>query len=232
MDETAETAETAEIEPSLPPLPMVAPVFPLPEPLLLPGTVVPLEAGEPRYRELLEDALARDGYVAVLQPVEWLAPGEDAEEPELFSVGCLGRIGECEEEEPGKLVALVEGVIRFRVLGEVPGETPYRRVRVDYVEFLEDRAALAGELEFASLKDVVRHRIESTGSEIDLSIMEGMVGTELVTALAHAMPFSPAERQVLMETPSLRELEGVLLNLMATGPDGTLGFDLPPLLPS
>ena len=224
-----ETTATDDAEAPLPPLPLVAPVFPLAEPLLLPGTVVPLEAGEPRYRELLEDAMARDGYVAVLQPVEGLAPGE---EPEVFSVGCLGRIGECEEEEPGKLVALVEGVIRFRVLGEVPGETAYRRVRVDYVEFLEDRAAIAGELEFAGLKDVVRHRIESTGSEIDLSIMEGMVGTELVTALAHAMPFSPAERQVLMETPSLRELEGVLLNLMATGPGGTLGFDMPPLLPS
>ena len=54
----------------------------------------------------------------------------------------------------------------------------------------------------------------------------------VVTALAHAMPFSPAERQVLMETPDLRELEGVLLQLMATGPGGTLGFDMPPLWPS
>ena len=59
-----------------------------------------------------------------------------------------------------------------------------------------------------------------------------MVGTEIVTALAHAMPFSAAERQVLMETPDLRGLEAVLLELMATGPDGTLGFDLPPLRPS
>lgn len=226
MEQTAEAAADPGPHPRLP---FIAPVFPLAEPLLLPGTVVPLEAGEPRYRELLEHALARDGYVAVLQPVEWHEPGDD---PELFSVGCLGRIGECEEDETGKLVALVEGVIRFRVLYELPSETAYRRVRVDYAEFLEDRAALAGELEFASLKDVVRHRIESTGSEMDLSIMEGMVGTEIVTALAHAMPFSPAERQVLMETPSLRELEGVLLQLMATGPGGTLGFDMPPLWPS
>lgn len=214
---------------SLPPLPDVVRVFPLREPLLLPGTVVPLLAEEARYRDLLADALAHDEYVAVIQPI-----GEGAgDEPELFSVGCLGRIGDCEEEEPGQLLALVEGVIRFRVVEELPaGDAPYRRMRVDYGEFLEDPVAIKGELDFSGLRDVVRRRIEATDTELDLSIMDGMVGTEIVTALAHAMPFSPAERQALMETPSLEELEKVLLLLMATGPGGVLGFDLPPLLPS
>jgi hypothetical protein len=61
---------------------------------------------------------------------------------------------------------------------------------------------------------------------MDLSIMENMAGTEIVTAIAHAIPLSPAERQVLMETPSLRELETVLLSLM-TGPGGLPSFDFP-----
>lgn len=211
------------------PLPDVLPVFPLAEPLLLPGTVVPLVADERRYRDLLADALAADDYVAVIQPME---PAAGEGEGALFSVGCLGRIGECEEEED-RLVALVEGVIRFRVVEELPpGEAPYRRMRVDYSEFLGDPREIAGELQFSELRDVVRRRIESTSAELDPAIMDGMVGTEIVTALAHAMPFSPAERQVLMETPTLGELEDVLLTLMAIGPGGTLGFDLPPLLPS
>jgi uncharacterized protein len=212
--------------PARAPLPEIVAIFPLAEPLLLPGTVVPLVAEEPPYLDLIADALAADDYVAVIQPMEEDSPGE------LFTVGCLGRIGECEEEEPGRLVTLVEGVIRFRVVEEVESDAPYRRMRVDYSEFLGDPQAIEGELAFAELRDLVRRRIESTSTEVDLSIMDDMVGTEIVTALAHAMPFSPAERQVLMETPSLGELEEVLLQLMAMGPGGTIGFDLPPLLPS
>jgi hypothetical protein len=62
--------------------------------------------------------------------------------------------------------------------------------------------------------------------------MEDMVGTEIVTALAHALPFSSAERQALIETPSLYGLQPLLLQLMTMGPGGRPGFDLPPLLPS
>jgi uncharacterized protein len=214
--------------------PIVLPIFPLAAPLLLPGTVVPLMASEERYRNLLNDALAADGYVGILQPVS----GEDAEVglpgpgKVLYEVGCLGRIGECREEGDGRYVALVEGVIRFRIRAEIDGQHGYRRMTVDYVEFLEDPEAIEEELDFSELKEVVRQRVEANGSSLDLSIMDDMVGTEIVTALAHAFPFSAAERQALVEIPSLRELQPMLLQLMTMGPGGMLGFDLPPLLPS
>ncbi|HZF12179.1 MAG TPA: LON peptidase substrate-binding domain-containing protein [Thermoanaerobaculia bacterium] len=214
--------------------PAVLPIFPLAAPLLLPGTVVPLLAADARYRNLLEDALSSDSYVGVLQPVfgeagEIGLPGEG---PALYQVGCLGRIGECREEGDGGYVALVEGVIRFRTSGEVPGRNGYRRMAVDYGEFLEDPEAIEQELDFSVLKEVVRQRVEANGSPLDLSIMDEMVGTEIVTALAHALPFSSAERQALVEIPSLRELQPMLLQLMTMGPGGRLGFDLPPFLPS
>jgi len=214
--------------------PTVLPIFPLAAPLLLPGTVVPLLAGDERYRNLLDDALSSDSYVGVLQPIfgevgEIGLPGEG---PALYQVGCLGRIGECREEGDGGYVALVEGVIRFRICAEVPGRNGYRRMTVDYGEFLEDPEAIEQELDFSALKEVVRQRVEANGSPLDLSIMDDMVGTEIVTALAHAFPFSSAERQALVEIPSLRELQPMLLQLMTMGPGGRLGFDLPPLLPS
>jgi Lon protease-like protein len=115
-------------------------------------------------------------------------------------------------------------VIRFRVVGEAPCDRGYRRVVVDYGEFADDPDQIEEELEFAVLKDLVRRRIEANDSEIDPAIMDRMAGTEIVTAIAHAIPLSPAERQVLMETPSLRELEGVLLQLMA-GAGGLPSFD-------
>ncbi|HKV07387.1 MAG TPA: LON peptidase substrate-binding domain-containing protein [Thermoanaerobaculia bacterium] len=209
-------------------LPMVVPVFPLEAPLLLPGTVVPFRALEPRYLSLVEDALAGDGYIGILQPME---EGMDAGDPALYTVGCLGKIGECYEDEPGELLVLAAGLIRFRVLQEVPGERGYRQAIVDYAEFLGDVAEVEEELEFSTLREMVRQRIETNRSEFDLSIMDGMAGTEIVTAIAHAISLSSAERQMLMETSHLSELEEVLLQLMM-GVGGVPSFDVSSSMPS
>jgi hypothetical protein len=216
--------------------PTVLPIFPLAAPLLLPGTVVPLLASAERYRNLLDDTLEGDGYVGVLQPIfgEAAEVGLPGEGPALYHVGCLGRIGECREEGDGEYVALVEGVVRFRVSREldVDARRGYRRMIVDYGEFLDDLEVVGEEMDFSELKEIVRLRVEANGSELDLSIMDDMVGTEIVTALAHALPFSSAERQALVETPSLYELQPLLLQLMALGSGGILGFDRLPTLPS
>lgn len=190
--------------------------------MLLPGTVVPFISADDGQRNLVEDALEAGGYVAIVQPLDDGPPGRS----DIYTVGCLGYIGECHETEEDQYLALVGGVIRFRIVGEEPCDRGYRRVAVDYDDFLEDPDQVETELEFPVLRDLVRKRIEANQSDLDLSIMENMAGTEIVTAIAHAIPLSPAERQVLMETPSLRELESVLLQLM-TGPGGLPSFDFP-----
>jgi Lon protease-like protein len=202
--------------------PSTLPLFPLEQPLLLPGTVVPFISADDGQRNLVEDALEAGGYVAIVQPLDDGRPGQ----ADIYTVGCLGYIGECHETEEDQYLALVGGVIRFRILGEEPCDRGYRRVLVDYDDFLEDPDQVETELEFPVLRDLVRKRIEANQSDLDLSIMENMAGTEIVTAIAHAIPLSPAERQVLMETPSLRELETVLLQLMM-GPGGLPSFDFP-----
>jgi uncharacterized protein len=213
-------------------LPSIVPVFPLEAPLLLPGTVVPFVAAEPRYVRLVEDAIAADGYVGILQPIEMGGRlGGPSLDPLLYTVGCLGRIGETAEDEDGELLALATGVVRFRLIQELPGERGYRQARVDYSEFLSDFDEVQSELDFSILRELVRQRIETNRTGFDLSIMEGMAGTEIVTAIAHAIPLSSGERQALMETVQLRELEGVLLQLMA-GPGGLPSFDQTPRLPS
>jgi Lon protease-like protein len=210
-------------------LPTTLPLFPLDQPLLLPGTVVPFAAAELGERNLVDDAMAADRYVAIVQPLEDDSPaarGLQEGRPQVYQVGCLGYIGECHEPEEDRYIVLAGGVIRFRVIGEAPCDRGYRRVVVSYGEFLDDPEQVEEELEFPVLRDLVRQRVEANDSEMDLSVMENMAGTEIVTAIAHAIPLSPAERQVLMETPSLRELETVLLSLM-TGPGGLPSFDFP-----
>jgi len=214
-------------------LPTTLPLFPLEQPLLLPGTVVPFAATELGERNLVDDALETDRYVAIVQPLDDDSPAARSLEgrPPVYQVGCLGYIGECHETDEDRYLVLAGGVIRFRVIGEAPCDRGYHRVVVSYGEFLDDPDQLEAELEFPVLRDLVRQRIEANDSDMDLSIMENMAGTEIVTAVAHAIPLSPAERQVLMETPHLRELESVLLGLM-TGPAGLPSFDLPFSRPS
>jgi Lon protease-like protein len=213
-------------------LPTVLPLFALDQPLLLPGTVVPFAAERPGDRQLVDDAMDGDRYIAIVQPLEADAPAaRDQSGLPIYQVGCVGYIGECHEPEEDRYIVLAGGVIRFRIVGEAPSDRGYRRVLVDYGEFLDDPDQVETDLEFPRLRDLVRKRIVANESEIDPAIMDNMAGTEIVTAIAHAIPLSPAERQVLMETPSLRELESVLLGFMI-GPGGQPSFDLPYSTPS
>lgn len=213
-------------------LPTVLPLFALDQPLLLPGTVVPFAAERAGERHLVEDAMEGDRYVAIVQPLEPDTPaGRTQSGLPIYQVGCVGYIGECHEPEEDRYIVLAGGVIRFRIVGEEPCDRGYRRVLVDYSEFADDPDQVETELEFPLLRDLVRRRIQANESDIDPAIMDNMAGTEIVTAIAHAIPLSPAERQVLMETPSLRELETVLLGFMV-GPTGLPSFDLPYSTPS
>jgi Lon protease-like protein len=210
-------------------MPKVLPLYPLDQPLLLPGTVVPFAAETEGDRNLVDDALAADRYVAIVQPLEDQAfatpSSEEGAQQAIYSVGCVGYIGECHETSPERYLVLAGGLIRFRVIGEETCDRGYRRVTVDYTEFLDDPEEVDTDLEFPKLRDLIRQRVEANESDLDLSIMDNMAGTEIVTAIAHAIPLSPAERQALMETPSLRELEDVLLGFM-TGPTGMPSFDV------
>jgi len=207
--------------------PTVIPIYPLAAPLLLPGTVVPIVADEPRYRRLVDDVLSGNEYIGILQPQEeW----EDEEGPgpdiALFTVGCLGRLEEGRPENEDEY--LVGGLIRFRVIEELPPASGYRRVRVDYSEFREDPKLVEEGLPFSTLRELARRQVEPIHPEFDFSILEGMAGTEVATALAHNCAFSPAERQALMEAPSLLEIEDLLLLLMS-GPGLAPAFAQPPL---
>jgi uncharacterized protein len=207
-------------------MPTVLPLFPLDVPLLLPGTVVPFAAEQPGERNLVDDAMAADRYVAIVQPLEEDTPAGRSQEGKagIYSVGCVGYIGECHETDVDRYLVLAGGLTRFRVVGEEPCDRGYRRVMVDYREFLDDPEVVETDLEFPRLRDLIRRRVEANESDLDLEIMDNMAGTEIVTAIAHAIGLSPAERQVLMETPSLRELEDVLLGFMI-GPAGLPSFD-------
>lgn len=205
-------------------LPLVVAILPLEEPLLLPGTVVPFDADEEWLLSLSEEVLGGEGYVGVIQVME-PEPGMDDEDAALFTVGCLGRMEVGRPENPDEY--LVGGLIRFRVVEWLEPANGYPRAKIDWMEFLDDLQEIETGLPFSALRQIVRERVETHHPDFDFSVMEHMAGTEIATALAHALPFSAAERQAIMEAPSLRDIEELLLQLMS-GP-GPLRFDFPPL---
>ena len=118
-------------------LPAILPVFPLPGVLLLPRGRLPLNIFEPRYLNMVSDALGRERMIGMVQPsatVDHPVP----EEAVLYQVGCAGRITAFSETEDGRLLITLTGVVRFRIVEEVGGLHGYRRVRPDYTAYRQD----------------------------------------------------------------------------------------------
>lgn len=204
-----------------PACPRVIPIFPLTGVVLLPGNWLPLNVFEPRYRNMVEDALAGERHIGMVQPVE-PRPGDNApdpeapppDDPEIYPVGCAGRIERCERQPDGRFVLLLRGVSRFRVREELPPMRGYRRVSAGYDEFAADRAETEVEIDPAPVMDAVRQYGLAQGAEIDLSQLAELPGRALVNGLAAAMPFSPAEKQALLEASDPESRLAMLVSLL------------------
>src|SRR5881392_378343 len=115
-------------------LPEVIPVFPLPGALLLPRGQMPLNIFEPRYMAMIDDSL-RAGHrlIGMIQP-DAAHPGPESR-PNLYKVGCVGRITQLAETGDGRYLIQLTGIARFRIVGEPSVLTPYRQCRVTYAPF-------------------------------------------------------------------------------------------------
>src|SRR5262245_5877862 len=113
-------------------LPAVIPVFPLAGALLLPRGRLPLNIFQPRYVTMVDDALRRSRVIGMVQP----STGE--RHPELYPVGCLGRLTSWSETGDGRFLITLTGLIRFRIDSELTTTTPYRQVQADYAPFASD----------------------------------------------------------------------------------------------
>ena len=218
-------------------LPTVLPIFPLTGSLLLPGNLLPLNVFEPRYRNLVADVLEGERLVGMIQPLvprqdNWVEAAQASENPEIYSVGCAGRIDECEPQQDGRYLILLRGVCRFRVRQELPIHREYRRVQVDSSEFQNDLAELQADVNPARLMRALRAFGVANDLEFDFDLLGSVPGISLLNGLSVALPFRPAEKQALLEAAGPAEREEMLLTLMGMGLE-TLSTDdyySPPIL--
>jgi Lon protease-like protein len=220
------------------PAPAVLPVFPLTGSLLFPGNLLPLNIFEPRYRNLVADALEEGNHIGMIQPFvprqdNWVDLAQAPDTPELYRVGCAGRIEECEPQPDGRYVILLKGICRFRVREELPlSPRGYRRVVADYSEFRADLAEPSAFLNPARLLAALRGFGEKNGLEFDYDLLTSVPGVSLLNGLAVALPFRPAEKQALLEAAGPGEREELLLTLMGMGVEPLSADDYytPPIL--
>ncbi|OAN50310.1 ATP-dependent protease [Paramagnetospirillum marisnigri] len=177
-------------------LPGAVPVFAVAGAILLPGGSMPLMVFEPRYLALVDDALGAGRLLALVQPRE----DEGGTVPGLHEVGTLGRITAFGETGDGRYLITVAGVCRFRVKAEAEGRAGYRRVRPDFLAYLDDLAGGdKGPVDRRALLAIVHTYLAGLGMATDLAQLEKADDADLTTRLAMACPFSPDEKQVLLE---------------------------------
>jgi len=188
-------------------------LFPLPGALLLPGMEIPLNIFEPRYLAMIDDALASDRLVAMIQsiPESFGTPNE----PALANVGCVGRITQIAETGDGRYTLVLSGIIRFRVLEELAGGVPYRRCLADFRGFEQDLVAdLSGSDEDrAALIVTFRDFARDTGLKLDWTAIEHLPTDILVNSLALIAPLPPTEKQALLEAPDIAARARILIAL-------------------
>lgn len=193
-------------------LPEIIPVFPLAGALLLPRGQMPLNIFEPRYLAMIDDAMAdRHRLIGMIQP-DSAHPGPE-EKPNLFTVGCVGRITQLAETGDGRYIIQLTGVARFRLKEELAVSTAYRQCRVDFVPYADDFIARKGEehVDRQGVLDALNAFLKANNLKADWEGIENAPNEALVNALAMMSPYGPAEKQALLEAPDLKARAEILV---------------------
>ncbi len=181
-------------------LPATIPIFPLFNVVLFPSVCLPLHIFEPRYREMVADALLGDRIIGMVL----LRPGWEAEyegRPAVYPVGCAGLITHGESLADGRYDIILRGLEKFRIVEE-DDRRPYRLAQVEgIVETTARRDREDIRLERQRLEALL-HASQDTRSRESVT-PASMPDEELVNGLAQYLDLEPVERQALLEHDSL-----------------------------
>lgn len=178
------------------PLPGQIPIFPLPNVVLFPNVFLPLHIFEPRYRDMVRDALTGDRIIGMTLLKEgWQRHADPS--PPVYPIGCAGLITHVESLADGRYNIVLRGFERFRITGEDRSRA-YRRADVELVPepLNADRRARLHENRLR-LEALLDRQLTCAGSES--KIPRDMADDDLVNALSQYLEFEPVEKQALLE---------------------------------
>ena len=201
-------------------LPKIIPIFPLPGVLLLPFTKLPLNVFEPRYVAMTRDALKSNWIIGMIQP---RATASNKEQPDIYLVGCAGKIVTFSETDDGRFLITLNGVARFTVKEELPLMRGYRRTAIDWRPFEKDmRTDNSSVIDRPRLESVLRKYFDTRRINARWDEIEQAPDSQLVATLAMQCPFTFEEKQALLEAPGIEDRAELIVSLLTMAVAGDL----------
>ena len=197
-------------------LPTKLPVFPLSNFIIFPKTTVPLNIFEPRYIDMINDSMQSDKLIGMIQPKNSL---DKKNRPELYEIGCAGKITSFNETEDGRFLIELKGLTRFKNVKEIETEKKYRILEVSYENFYQDLINKKEEIKFSDLELIfkdLKSLFEKRGFIINWKALEKQSLDETINALAMASPFTLEEKQILLEAKNLDLRKNKIAEILKT----------------
>ena len=195
-------------------LPKKISVFPLSNFIIFPNTSVPLNIFEPRYIEMVNDSMKTNRIIGMVQP-----KNQKKNIPELYSVGCAGKITSFNETDDGRYLIVINGICRFKILKEINNNKTYRECEISFDEYNEDTNEKNNEIKFTDLELIFKNLksfFKKKGYIINWKELEKQSLDQTINTLAMASPFSLQEKQVLLETININNRKLKLEKILST----------------
>jgi Lon protease-like protein len=196
--------------------PKEIPVFPLSNFIIFPRTSVPLNIFEPRYIDMINDSMKSNKMIGIIQPK---ISDDKNIVPNLYDIGCLGKITSFHETKDGRYLIELKGLIRFEKIKEINTINKYRILEVDFEKFSEDLKIDDQQLKFSDLELIfkdLKSLFERKGFIINWKALEKQSLDEVINALSMASPFSLEEKQILLESKNLESRKQYIAEILKT----------------
>jgi len=192
------------------------PVFPLSNFIIFPNTTVPLNIFEPRYIQMVDDCMKGNRLIGIVQPKK---TGE-LKKPNLYEVGCAGKITSFNETEDGRYLIVINGICRYKIIDELKNDKLYRECKISFENFINDLSENTNEeiknSEVKSVFNDLKILFKKQGYLINWQDIEKQSLDKTINTLAMASPFSLEEKQMLLETNTLLERNKKLEKILKT----------------
>ena len=195
-------------------LPSRIPVFPLSNFIIFPDTMVPLNIFEPRYIQMIDDCMKSDRIIGMIQP-----KNSSSKVPELYDIGCAGKITSFNETNDGRYLIVLNGISRFKIIKEINSERLYRKFDVSFTEYNKDTGASATEIKFSDLELIFKNLkslFRTKGYSVNWKELEQQSLDQTINTLSMASPFSLEEKQILLESVDLKTRKQKLEEILNT----------------
>jgi len=182
-------------------LPKQIPIFPLSNFIFFPNTTVPLNIFEKRYLDMINDSIKTNRIIGMIQPKNNNNP------PDLYQIGCMGKITSFNETDDGRYIIILNGLCRFKILEELNNDKLYREFIITSEDFKNDLNKNYEEIKFKDLELIfknLKNYLKKQGYILNWKELEKQDLEQSINTLSMAAPFSLEERQALLESKDIK----------------------------